>query len=71
MSDSLGLKELEKLNLPDNIFERVKQARIEAQSVIEHLEPEHISSWADLIRKLEVALEKAKKMQEYFSSSLP
>lgn len=32
---------------------RIKQARIEARDIIDRLEPFHISSWADLLTKLD------------------
>lgn len=66
MSGQDNLEELK--NLSDDV--KVKRARMEAQSVIEHLDPECISGWNNLIRKLEVALENAKRMRKHLSSSL-
>lgn len=42
---------LEELNLDKDVLEKLKQARITARWAIDKLEPYHISSWADLIRK--------------------
>lgn len=39
--------------------ENQRDARIEARSIMQQLEPQHISSWEDLIAKLKDALEKA------------
>lgn len=47
--------------LDTGTVERIKQARIEARSIIDRLEPFHISSWADLLTKLEDSLETAKR----------
>ena len=40
--------------------EKREQARIEAKSIIERLDPEHIDTWPGLIEILEDALEIAK-----------
>ena len=57
MEVNLGLEELKRLDLPPQTFELVKKAREAAAGIIFHLVPEHISSYADLIRKLVRALE--------------
>ncbi len=41
--------------------ERKKQVRIEAQSIIDRLDPEHINSWPELINILENCLKNARK----------
>lgn len=46
--------------LDEETVERIKQARIEARSIIDRLEPFHISSWADLLTKLKDSLDVAK-----------
>lgn len=47
-------------NLPPEIIKSVERARVEARSIIESIEPEHITSWADLKEKLEIALKRVK-----------
>ena len=61
---------LEKMNLSPKILAKVKSARIEARNIIEHLEPEHISSWGDLIEKLEHHLKEAKNLEKMNSPLL-
>ncbi len=41
--------------------ERKKQVRIEAQSIIDRLDPEHINSWPELINILEDCLRNTRK----------
>ena len=41
--------------------ESIKQAKIQAQSIIERLDPEHIENWGDLMEKLNSCLEDAKR----------
>jgi len=53
-------EDLEGMNLPQEILESVKQARIEARTIISKLEPCHITSWTDLIIRLGDSLERAK-----------
>jgi hypothetical protein len=48
---------------PD-IQKKVKLARIEARSIIDQLEPFHISSWIDLKNKLKEALWKVSVQME-------
>lgn len=52
---------LDDLGLSADTLESVQQARIEARSIIDSLEPLHIDSWADLFSKLENCLERAKR----------
>ncbi len=49
--------DLEGMDLDPAIKESVRHARIEARTIIDFLEPRHITSWADLIGKLEDVLE--------------
>ena len=44
--------------------EKRGQAQIEAKTIIERLDPEHIDSWPGLIEILEDALETAKRNAE-------
>ena len=55
-NDFEGLKDLD-LN-PDDL-ENAKQARIEARSIMNALEPHHILGWPHLISLLESCLENA------------
>lgn len=59
-------EDLERMNIDPEIKESVKQARIEARTIIDSIEPLHISSWADLIGKIEDALEQAKMREGLF-----
>jgi hypothetical protein len=58
--------DLKEMKLSPEIIESIKQARIEAKDIIEFLEPHGITSWADLISKLEIVLNKAKLNAEQF-----
>jgi hypothetical protein len=49
--------------LSSDLYDRVASARATAINIIERLEPEHISSLADLIAKLEYSLENARMKQ--------
>ena len=60
MEVNLDLEALSRLRLSPDIFKSVKNARMAAAEVIFDIVPEHISSWADLIRKLEFALQRIK-----------
>ena len=51
--------DLKNLGLSPEAEERVRQARVEARTIIDSLEPMHITSWADLLAKLEEAVERA------------
>jgi len=51
-------------NLDPEVKEVLIQDRIEAEELIDRLDPAHISSWADLIRILEESLREAKKIKE-------
>lgn len=53
--DGLKVSEI----LDEETIGRIKQARIEARSIIDRLEPFHISSWADLLTKLDDCRETA------------
>ncbi len=50
--------------LDPDIAEKVLQARIEAKTITELLDHEHIMGWPDLIDKLEQALDSAKNAYE-------
>ncbi len=50
--------------LDPNIAARILQARIEAKTITELLDHEHITGWPDLIGKLEQALDSAKNAYE-------
>lgn len=52
--------DLQWLKLDSDVEEKVRQARIEARTIIDSLEPLHITSWAGLMAKLEDAMERAK-----------
>ncbi|MFH0805660.1 MAG: hypothetical protein V1901_02130 [Patescibacteria group bacterium] len=54
-------KDLDRLNLSADVLECTKQARIEARSIIDRLEPLHIDGWPSLIMTLEDCLENAKR----------
>jgi len=55
-----------KFKLSPRELESREQARIEAQSIIEKLEPEHINSWSHLIKVLEGALKGAKQNKKIY-----
>ncbi len=61
--------DLKGLNLPSNVLEDVKQAKIEARDIINRLEPFHITGWASLIERLEYSLRIAKRNQKIFGTS--
>ena len=52
--------DLERMDLSDDVKERVKLARIAARTVIEHLEPRNVWSWFDFLRRLEDAYQNAR-----------
>ncbi len=73
-NDEHDFDDLEKSNLPPDVIKSVKQARREARSIIDSLEPAHITSWIDLIARLENALSKAKQsaeLEKFFREALP
>ena len=57
----LDFSDLESMDLPEDIRERVKQARIEAADIQAALEPSHIWSWSELLERLGYACEKARQ----------
>ena len=56
--------DLETMDLTDEVRESIRQARIEARTVIQKLEPQHISSWTDFLRRLEYARQSARASAE-------
>lgn len=58
--------DLERLNLSPEVAESIKQARIEARVIIGKLEPHHITSWEDLLQKLDVVRAGAHVSRELF-----
>jgi hypothetical protein len=60
------LKDLDRMNLDDDVKRAVEQARIEARGIIDRLEPRHIDGWPSLILVLEDCLENAKRNAEIF-----
>jgi len=52
---------LETMDLPDDVKQSVIQARIEARTIIEHLEPQHITSWTDFLERLERSYQRARQ----------
>ena len=44
----------------------IKQAKIEAQGIIDRLEPEHISGFPNLLSVLDDCMENAKKVAKIF-----
>jgi hypothetical protein len=57
----------EELNLPADIKESLRNAKIEARDIIDRLEPFHISSWTDLLMILDDSRETAYRNAEIFS----
>lgn len=51
-------------NFPPEVLEHVKQARLEARSIIERLAPRHINSWPELIQILKDCLLEAESNLE-------
>ncbi len=49
------------------VQESVNQAQIEAERIREGLKPHDVTSWSDLIRRLEDALATAKKRAQLFT----
>ena len=47
-------------DLPEEVGEAVRQARIQARGIIDSLEPRHVTSWADLLYRLEEAIRRAR-----------
>jgi hypothetical protein len=54
------LQDLQRSGLDLRTLKEVVDARITARNVIEHLEPHHVSGYADLIAKIEAQLEKVR-----------
>ena len=54
------LADLEGMDLSDEVRSSIKQARIEARTVIQKLEPYHITSWTDFLGRLEYARQSAR-----------
>jgi len=59
---------LDELNLPPHVLESIKQARIDARRVIDKLEPFHITSYGDLIIRLEDELKSVKGHEKLYSA---
>jgi len=64
----VDVDDLKDCNLSPEFLESTKQARIEAKSIIEAIDPRYISSWPDLMFKLKEKLEDAKRNQQLFTS---
>ena len=71
VEENLDFEDLKELNLPPEVLESVKRARIEARKIIENLEPHDISSWQDLEKKIMLSLSKIEKLMKMEKSSLP
>lgn len=56
--------------IPPDTIKIVEQARIEAGRIIDSLEPCLITSWANLILRLELALERTKTRARIFNSEI-
>ena len=54
--DFVGLEKIK----DDEIREAVREARITARDICDILDPQHITSWSDLLNKLERCINKAK-----------
>ncbi|MDP2735226.1 MAG: hypothetical protein Q8P12_03390 [bacterium] len=52
--------DLDAMDLPDEVRERIQQARIEAATIQADLTPEHIFSWPELLGRLEHAVRRAR-----------
>lgn len=59
-----ALDDVDKMNLPDNIKKKVKDARICACDIIEHLDPLHIDSIDKIESIVNDLLKQHKKPQE-------
>lgn len=73
-NDEHDFDDLKESNLPSDVIESVRQARREARSIIDSLEPIHITSWIDLIVRLENALANAKrsaKLERFLRETMP
>ncbi len=61
---------LDESELQPEIIESIRQARIEARSIIGRLEPKHIDGWSSLIDVLRESLESAEQNARQMTPSL-
>ena len=59
------IKDVDSMNLPDDVREALKDARRDAASIIRSLDPLSITSLVDLREKLRSALERIERRVEF------
>ena len=52
--------DLETMDLSDEVSNSIKQARIEARTVMQKLQPQNITPWTDFLGRLEYARQNAR-----------